>query len=173
MVPLCIIAACLIVMPIQVRRHHGRFWVLVAVIIVALAVLSQPVFPQCKSDPGCDARGQLAMDYMHELFGDQDSSLDIWLNHLYGQDGKALLMQRQRRLNKLTVWAKSLKPEDRNAYEAVIEWYQDGIRDALAEWNTHAKEKEMIAYEKHLKECARKAESLQADKTHALPRPPQ
>lgn len=40
MIPACIIVACLIVLPLEIRRHLGRFWVLAAVIFAALAVSS-------------------------------------------------------------------------------------------------------------------------------------
>lgn len=54
----------------------------------------------------------------------------------------------------------------------VIDYYEDGLKDAKAEWHTHNLEREQIAYNKHLQECAEAAANLAASK-NALPRPPQ
>jgi hypothetical protein len=122
--------------------------------------------------PACDARASLAYEYLHARLGDKDEALYIWIHDLYTQEELAYLVRRGVKLNKLEAWTKTLKPEDRRAYQGWIDDYRDGLREAETEVRTHNKQKEQAEYSRHLRECEEAARKLAASQK-ALPRPPE
>lgn len=142
------------------------------VLIAALLLASSTVgYAKCH-EPTCDTRAQLAFDYMFQRFGETDSALSVWLDHSYGSEGKLYLERRENRFEKLEQWARtSLTGEDKEAYLAAINAYEDGAKEAYSEWHTHETERKQQEYERHLKECAEATRKSKAAKP--MPKPPE
>jgi hypothetical protein len=142
-------------------------------LLVVIATTCMPLIAeQCTtSHPTCDSRAQLAMEYIHSMFGDEDSALSVWIADDYGISGRTHIERRKNLLEKLAKWANGLNVEDRRAYLSIIDSYEDGEKEAYAEWRTHKLQRTQAAFDKHLRECA---EAARKSADHrALPKPPE
>lgn len=144
-------------------------WICKLVFMLALSTLV--LAEDCATKrPSCDPRGATAMEHVYNALGLPDSAVGVEIEDAYGIADKLRIERRQLRLEALAKWARTLKPDEARAYLAVIEFYQDEEREALAEWHTHKQRHEQEAYEKHEAECA--AAVKRFNQKHPLPKPP-
>jgi hypothetical protein len=142
-------------------------------IIYSPLILAQDSCPRPECDPVSTAVAAKVSAYMgYNQDVDGDGNLDVWIHNRYGPDGAAFYKSHLQHLDKLAAWVRTLPPgRIKYAYEGMVDTYRSEAQEALNEVHTHAKQKEMIAFEKHQKECEQKAR--QYKDTHKIPTPPE
>jgi hypothetical protein len=137
----------------------------VIVLLTATMAMGQA---KCKNQPVCDTNSQQAYNYMHSRFGQTDWPDELWIDgDGYSDHYRLRLERREHAFESIYKWAQSLPPDQRRAWEGVLDSYMDGAIAAHAEWYSHEVKNHMDAYRKHQQECEEAAR-------HAakLPTPP-
>lgn len=139
---------------------------------LVLFMLMQSANKQCpKSEAHCDSRATSAMSYMVDHFGAYDNIETLLIDGSYGASSKLRLEHRENQFERMEAWARTLQnPSDRKAWLGVIEYYEDGAKEAYREWHSHAARNHQEEWEKHQRECDRIAREAEHNKP--IPKPP-
>lgn len=151
------------------EKAVGKKMKKLAVLAALLVLLTVPSKAQQACDSSCDARTLLALKYMSAHFGEVDSALNLWIGKDYGENGRRWLERREHKFEQMELWAEKLPAQDRRAYLAVIELYEEGTKKAYEEWHTHKLAASQKAYSDWQRRCAENAK--RDERSNPLPQP--
>lgn len=117
--------------------------------------------------PICDTNATQAAQYMINRFGQSDWPEELYIDSGYTTAYRVRLERREHYFKAIYRWAQTLPPDQRSAWEGVLDSYMEGVQQTYVEWHTHDALNQQLAFEKHERECA--AAARHAKK---LPTPP-
>lgn len=112
-----------------------NFVILSLVLLISLPCVAQ----DCDTDhPHCDPISSIVHGKVHDYLGFWiDSDNKVFWDRAYQPSDKTVLVKHWDRLQKLKTWALTIKGPEKQQYMAWIEFYEDGVREAMGEWESH------------------------------------